>query len=163
MPSLYLEKTSQLSFEKCSIEHIFPKSMIYKNDHNDMHNTIRTMSTLNVNRSNYKFTDYVNYNDKNWVKLDFDNYVNHKLQKFVPNEESRGFIARAILYMSKEYGYNTHNLINKDVLLEWFYMYPPLECERYHNSVVRRLQNKNNIYVSNYRNICKHLVKRHYI
>jgi endonuclease I len=65
--------------------------------------------------------------------------------------------------MSKEYGYNARNLINKDVLLEWFYMYPPLECERYHNSVIKKLQNKNNIYISNYKNICKQLVKRHYI
>lgn len=164
MPSAYVNKSfKDVSLCKSemksmfSIEHIFPRSFMQKRDHNDMHNTIRTISALNVNRSNYRFTDvtHLDYDRKNWIQLDFGNYVNHKLQLFIPNEESRGFIARAILYMCKEYGYNSSNVIYKDVLFQWFCMYPPDESEKYHNELVKQLQNKNNMYVSNYRKLRK--------
>lgn len=162
MPSAYASKGLHIhethKNEKYSVEHIFPRSLLNKKDHNDMHNTIRTMNTLNVNRSNYKFVDDVT-EDKHWVKLDYDNYVNHKLKMFIPNCMTRGFISRAILYMSREYDYNPRKVIEKDVLIKWFYTYPPDVCEKYHNNVIQDLQHTNNIFISQYGKKSKTLMR----
>ena len=153
MPTAYVEKDfhvhSDLKKSIYSIEHIFPRSLISKKDYNDMHNTIRTTNELNINRSNYKFTDCIS-EDKHWTQLNYNNHVNHKLKLFVPNPTSRGFISRAILYMSKEYDYNSSKIIDTDMLIGWFYAYPPQASEKYHNEIVKKLQNKNNIFISNY-------------
>ena len=162
MPSAYVDKSLHIDDvhknKKYSVEHIFPRSLLHKKDHHDMHNIIRTINDLNVNRSNYRFTDEIT-NDKNWIKLDYDNHVNHKMKLFIPNRTSRGFISRAILYMSKEYDYNIHKVIDKDVLVKWFYNYPPELCEKYHNSIIHKLQHKNNVFISQYNKQSKVLLR----
>jgi hypothetical protein len=157
MPSIYLEKDfhidERLKSSIYSMEHIFPRSHMSIKHANDMHNVIRTINTLNVNRSNYEFVDadMIDAKEKkHWIKLDFGNYVNHKKKQFIPNSASRGFIARAILYMCREYDYNHHKIISKCTLAKWFFEYPPTKEEKYHNEVIRKLQNKNNIFISNY-------------
>lgn len=155
MPSIYLEKDfhvdDRLKGDVYSIEHIFPRSHLHTKHINDMHNVIKTMNSLNVNRSNYEFVDDLeNTEDKNWIKLDFDNYVNHKKKQFIPNNASRGFISRAILYMCKEYDYNPGKIIQKDILARWFYDYPPTKEEKYHNEMVKKMQHKNNVFIANY-------------
>jgi hypothetical protein len=153
MPSLYVHDNfhidDNLKQYVYSIEHIFPRSHLNLHHSNDMHNVIKTINTLNVNRSNYKFVDNID-NDKNWIKLDFDNYVNHKRKLFLPNQCSRGFISRAILYMCNEYNYKYNSVISKEVLAKWFFDHPPSMYEKYHNEVVRKMQNKNNIFIANY-------------
>ena len=154
MPSAYITNDfiidNKLKKHMYSVEHIFPRSFLRKRDHNDMHNIIRTFNDLNVNRSNYKYTDILT-DDKHWIELDYNNYVNHKLRLFIPNTLTRGFIARAILYMIKEYDYDPSKvIINKDVLVKWFHKYPPNISEKYHNDIVYKLQKKNNIFISSY-------------
>ena len=109
MPSIYIQKNfhveDKLKNSIYSMEHIYPRSHLNRKDYNDMHNVIRTLNNLNVNRSNYKYIDTMT-NDNNWIELDFNNYVNHKQRFFIPNNISRGFISRALLYMTKEYDYN---------------------------------------------------------
>lgn len=162
MPSAYIDKychiEDKLKSSIYSIEHIVPRCLLNKIDHNDMHNTIRTFNNLNVNRSNYKYVDIMT-DEKNWIKLDYGNYVNHKSKLFMPTQSSRGFIARAILYMSNEYNYNPGKVISKDVLLKWFYTYPPLPSEKYHNDIIKKVQNKNNIFISNYNRKSKELLR----
>jgi hypothetical protein len=164
MPSVYLRKTSNtFDYEipkknSFSIEHIFPRSHLDKKDWNDMHNLVRTINDLNVNRSNYKYTDVMT-SDKNWIKLNHDNYVNHKERLFIPNIVSRGIISRAILYMTKEYEYNPEKIIEKDVLLSWFYQYPPNKHEKYHNDIIQKLQNKSNVFISKYNKKAKQIAK----
>lgn len=165
MPSLYIDKNfhvdEKLYSSVYSIEHIFPRSYLNKNDNYDMHNVIRTLNNLNVNRSNYKYTDINTYNinDKNWIKLDFDNYVNHKQKLFIPNTSSKGFISRAILYMINEYDYKLNKIIDKETLLKWYFEYPPNKYEVYHNEVIRKIQNKNNIFISKYNKKTKNILK----
>ena len=43
------------------------------------------------NTSNYKFHDYIDITDKNWKKIEFDNYVNHKLKLFEMQKETTAF------------------------------------------------------------------------
>lgn len=162
MPSIYLDKNfyvdEKLSQSIYSIEHILPRSYLNKKDHNDMHNIIKTINNLNVNRSNYKYIDSLT-DDKNWIKLEFENYVNHKQKLFIPNTASKGFISRALLYMCKEYDYNILKIIDKDTLLKWYFNNPPKKCEQYHNLVIKKLQNKNNIFISNYNKKTKKIIK----
>ena len=163
MPSLYIDKNFHVDEKLCnsvySIEHVFPRSYISIKHTNDMHNIVKTINTLNVNRSNYEYTDIIDANDCNWIKLDFDNYVNHKRKLFIPNSASRGFISRAILYMCKEYDYNPLKIIKKDVLTRWFFEFPPTKEEKYHNEMSKKMQNKNNIFVANYRKKMETVVK----
>jgi hypothetical protein len=167
MPSIYLENSffgdiyastgSSASDPKFknkffSAEHIFPQSLLNNKHTNDMHNIIKTLNTLNVNRSNYMFVEDTNINmkDKNWAELDFGNYVNHKNKVFVPNDYSRGFISRAILYMCWEYDYSHKKVIDTDLLIKWYFQHPPLKEERYHNEIIHRIQRKHNIFITNY-------------
>lgn len=153
MPCIYTEKDYKIEEKHiksmCSLEHIFPRSYLQKKDYSDMHNVVRTINELNVMRSNYKYV-HEKDDDCNWKNLSFDNYVNHKTRLFVPNNISRGFISRSILYMAKEYNYNISKIIDKEVLIKWFYEHPPCVEEIYHNQVVKELQNKNNMFISCY-------------
>ena len=158
MPSIYLENSflsdndARFKNKFFSAEHIFPQCQLNNKHKNDMHNIIKTTNTLNVNRSNYMFVDDndINQKDKNWVALDFGNYVNHKYKVFSPNDYSRGFISRAILYMCWEYDYNHRKVIDTDLLIKWYFQYPPLKEERYHNEIIHRIQRKHNIFITNY-------------
>jgi endonuclease I len=84
------------------------------------------------------------------LELEYDNYVNHKEKIFIPNNDSKGFISRAILYMYREYKCNPKKIIDIEILKKWYYNFPPKHDEIYHNMVVKRIQNKNNIFISNY-------------
>ena len=133
-----------------SAEHIYPQCLLDGKQSNDMHNIIKTLNTLNANRSNYKFHEDYDIKNKNWVELECNNYVNHKDKVFVPNNDSRCFISRAILYMYKEYNCNPQKIIDIEILKKWYYNFSPTIDERYHNDIIKRLQNKNNIFISNY-------------
>ena len=133
-----------------SAEHIYPQCLLNVKQSNDMHNIIKTLNTLNANRSNYKFHEDYDIKSKHWVELECNNYVNHKEKIFVPNNDSRGFISRAILYMYKEYNCNPNKIIDIEILKKWYYNFSPTIDERYHNDIIKRLQNKNNIFISNY-------------
>ena len=165
MPSIYLENSfldvndAKFKNKFFSAEHIFPQCQLDNKHRNDMHNIIKTTNTLNVNRSNYMYVDReavsasasaTATNDKHWVALDFGNYVNHKAKVFSPNDYSRGFISRAILYMCWEYDYNHRKVIDTDLLIKWYFEYPPLKEERYHNEIIHRIQRKHNIFITNY-------------
>lgn len=158
MPSLYtpfnLKNLPKNRFY--TAEHIYPQSLLTSIESKDMHNIIKTINSINVNRSNYKFHDYIDLNDKNWKKIEYDNYVNHKKKLFVPNSNSKGFISRAILYMCREYNLKLDKIIDKTTLIKWFYSYSPSNCEIYHNNIVKKIQNKNNIFISGYnkKNLC---------
>jgi len=156
MPSIYLENSffcdNEAKFKNkfFSAEHIFPQCLLNNKHRNDMHNIVKTINTLNVNRSNYMFVEDINMKDRNWEELDFGNYVNHKYKVFAPNHYSRGFISRAILYMCWEYDYNHKKVIDRDLLIKWYFENPPSKEERYHNEIIHRIQRKHNIFITNY-------------
>ena len=152
MPILYTNNINLIIPKNnfLTAEHIYPQSLLKDCENKDMHNIIKKFNKLNVNRSNYKYCDIYDLTDKNWFKLEYDNYVNHKKKLFIPNINSRGFISRAILYMCREYNLDFNNIIDKSTLIRWFYKYSPTTCELYHNDVVRNIQNKNNIFISSY-------------
>jgi hypothetical protein len=171
MPLLYTNQ-NKLNNTLYSIEHIYPISYFkFKNNNiiiNDMHNLIKTTKFINNARSNYKYSDfkeiiyidnynfniiYNNISNNNWKLLDNYNYVNHKKKLFIPNNNSKGFISRAILYISFNYDFDYTKIINTDTLIKWNNRYPPNRNEKYHNYIVNKIQKTDNIFISKYRKI----------
>jgi endonuclease I len=134
---------------KLSLEHVFPKSLMYKRHYNDMHNIFKCDAYINNMRSNYKFVD--NYDANTFIQLnDTDNYMNSKLKLFKPNDESKGIIARAIMHMCHEYKYDYKKIIDYEDLINWFVDYPPTKEEIYHNNIIFQKQKKRNMFIDLY-------------
>ena len=172
MPTVYTKNNNyniKLKKTDFSLEHIYPISHMTKDAKIDMHNLFRTTKYLNNARSNYKFSDYEEYilypnntwitinnnitYNKNWVYLENDNYVNHKKKLFIPSNESKGIISRAILYIIYKYNFKLDKVININTLLSWYYKYPPTKNEIYHNNYVKKIQNNDNKFISCYKKI----------
>mgnify|MGYP001074538096 CR=1 FL=1 len=154
MPILYSK--NNLNNNKYSLEHIYPISYLISNKSKiDMHNLIKTTKYLNNARSNYKYTDFeeinFNINNKNWIQLENNNYVNHKKKLFIPNNHSKGLISRAILYINDTYFYEINKVINHSTLINWYIYNPPDIYEKYHNNYVKKIQNTDNKFISNYK------------
>ena len=145
-------------------EHVFPQSYIkaYPQSKFDMHNIFLTISLLNNNRSNYKYSDeykhfkninneYFFYSNNKLIKYDPNlNYKNNKLKLFIPYAKSRGMIARSLAYM--KFRHNDlilENVIDLDVLLYWNYMYPPNEIELIQNEKINLIQGNYNHFIIN--------------
>ena len=141
-----------------TVEHIFPKSLM-KYNNNDLHNLFICNNKINNLRSNYKYVDENDIKfDNTWIKLENNNYVNQYKSLFIPNNYSKGIIARAIMYMAYTYKYNYKKIINTDNLLEWCIRYPPTKEEYNHNNLVFIYQKRRNhfidlYYKKNYKNI----------
>lgn len=149
---------------KPTLEHIFPKCYMNKISHNDMHNIFKCNGEINNMRSNYKYTDERDlWNLKDFTKIhNTDNYISTKNKLFIPEEESRGIIARTIMYMSYEYKYKYSKVIDTEVLIDWCLTYPPTKHEINHNNDAFRRQYKRNKFIDlyckrNYRNYIQNL------
>lgn len=178
MPIIYSKinlYTIELKKTIYSLEHIYPISHMTDSAKIDMHNLFKTTKYLNNARSNYKFTDYEELlfypnntwitikndvtNNKNWIALENYNYVNHKKKLFIPSNESKGIISRAILYTTFKYNFEIEKVINFDTLILWYLKYPPTNEERYHNNYVKKNQYTDNKFISSYKSNIKMLLK----
>jgi len=156
VPCLYYNETNLNTHTTFSMEHILPRCFLHKCHYHDMHNIVKTLKKINIQRSNYKFVnDKINYD--NWKEIQYHNFVNHKNGLFIPNESSRGIISRSLLYMAYEYDYNLSKIIDKDTLIDWYYKHPPCHKEIYHNKIINDIQKKDNIFVSKYNKKTKHI------
>ena len=157
LPSLYLGKNTNVinnNINKMfSIEHVYPRSLLNKQHQYDMHNLFRTTDYLNNMRSNYKFTDkedQKNLNSNNWIKLEYFNYVNKKDKLFIPNDNSKGVIARTLMYLAYNYNYNPYKVISPENLIKWCLENPPDEKEIFHNKISKLMQENDNKFISEY-------------
>lgn len=123
-----------------------------KISYNDMHNIFRCNGEINNYRSNYKYSDFANIdNHYNFIKIaNTDNYIDVKRKLFIPEEESRGIIARAIMYMVYEYKYKYNKVIDNKILIDWCLKYPPSNKEINHNNIVFKKQFKRNKFIDLY-------------
>jgi len=153
---------------KPTLEHIFPKCYMNKISHNDLHNIFKCNNEINNIRSKDKFNDlnFYNGNINNFTKINnTNNYYSNKEKLFIPEIESRGIIARAIMYMSYEYKYKFNKVIDYDVLMNWCINYPPTKEEIYHNNMVYKRQYKRNKFIDlyhkrNYKNYIHNLFSK---
>ena len=144
-----------LKSSKFNLEHVYPKCYMNKQHYNDMHNIFKSDIYINNVRSNYKYID----NDDKVFKLynhgfkklyTSDNYVNSKFGLFVPDDASKGLIARAIMYMSYKYKYDYRKVIDTDNLINWCFKYPPSKLEYTHNNLISQIQKNRNIFIDFY-------------
>ena len=150
MPSVYsIVQTN-------TIEHIYPICYLSEKHRMDMHNMFKCNKKINNLRSNFKYIDSID-DDNKWKELHNKNFLNTKYKKFVPNNNSKGIISRAILYMYLEYNYDFNKIISKKDLMNWFHKYPPSMEEIRHNTEIFKYQNTDNIFISKYDKIKFHI------
>ena len=150
-PEIYNLNSVKIKEGFMSLEHIFPKCYMNKKSYNDLHNIFKCNNLINNYRSNYKYTDETLININDFTKLyNTDNYISSKLKLFVPEKESRGIIARSIMYISFEYNYKFNKVIDSDILIKWCLNYPPNEEEIQHNHIVFIKQYNKNKFIDSY-------------
>lgn len=149
-PQIYNINLKHLDNNRPSLEHIFPKCYMNKKSFNDLHNIFTCNSVINNNRSNYKFIDKTNsYPLTTFININ-NNYYSHKLKLFIPEDDSKGIIARSIMYMVYTYKYRYDKVIDTDNLINWCMMYPPTKEEINHNNDVFKKQFKRNKFIDLY-------------
>ena len=150
-PEIYNLNSLKIKEGIMSLEHIFPKCYMNKKSFNDLHNIYKCNNLINNCRSNYKYTDEKIFNLNEFKKIyNTDNYISNKYKLFIPEKESRGIIARSIMYMSFEYNYNFNKVIDSNILINWCLDYPPNSQELYHNHIVFMKQYKKNKFIELY-------------
>lgn len=145
-----------LKSTKYNFEHVYPRCFMNKQHFNDMHNIFKSDIYINNVRSNYKYIDnndreFKLYNHTFKKLYTSNNYVNSKLNLFVPDDESKGLIARAIMYMSYTYNYDYKNVIDNNNLINWCFKYPPTKLEYSHNNLISQIQKNRNVFIDMYK------------
>tara|TARA_B100001093_G_C26839333_1_gene1019804 strand:- start:673 stop:1227 length:555 start_codon:yes stop_codon:yes gene_type:complete len=130
-------------------EHIVPKSFLtnYNDAKRDMHNIFLTDAQTNIYRSNYPFSDKVEYQN-----LEFTNI--HKF--YHPCDFAKGQIARSIGYMKIIYpNIDINKVIDLEVMMEWNLLFEPSEVELKRNKLIYLLQGNINPLIEDPMNIYK--------
>ena len=161
LKSMFITNTTPVIYTylkstKFNFEHVYPRCYMHKQHYNDMHNIFKSDIYINNVRSNYKYIDnsdkeFKLYNHNFKQLYTSDNYVNTKLCLFVPDNSSKGLIARAIMYMSYTYNYDYKKVIDSDNLINWCFKYPPTKLEYCHNNLIAHLQKNRNIFIDMYK------------
>ncbi len=112
----------------------------------DMHNLVPAIGEINGDRSNYPYNQFMHDTQSNYGSCQF--FVSSSKPRAVePAPYTRGFIARAMLYMSKQYNIR---LSDSDQMLMtiWNKQYPPTawECDR--NQLIASIQGNDNIFIT---------------
>jgi len=130
-------------------EHIFPKSYTkyYNNAKRDMHNIFLTDAKTNIYRSNYPFSDKIEYQD-----LQLTNFYKF----YYPCDFSKGQIARSIAYMKIIYPkINLEKVIDYELMIKWNLKFEPNELEIKRNKIIYDLQGNVNPFIEDPLNIYK--------
>uniref|UniRef100_UPI003AF5A1BF endonuclease n=1 Tax=Thiolapillus sp. TaxID=2017437 RepID=UPI003AF5A1BF len=109
----------------------------------DMHNMYPARKDVNQTRGAMAFGIIEGENHK-YRGCDFE--VDFRKRRVEPRPEVRGRIARAMLYMSDEYGLDIYRKQRK-MLEKWNRQFPPDAEEKRHNRAVAKIQGKPNPYI----------------
>ena len=147
-----------------NIEHIFPASWIAYSLHcgkrnqcrtnspqfniieADLHNLYPSRTDINKARSNYPFT-IIRGEQRSFGNCDFE--FDERARTAEPSPEARGRVARAMLYMSDEYGLYLKQK-QKSLLQAWDNKYAPDQDEYRRNDRIEQLQGNRNPYIDNH-------------
>lgn len=125
----------------------------FREMYTDLHNLVPVIGELNNARGAYKFgalRDKISLSSSPYAACGI--IISDHDKTMEPCDEDKGLIARVVLYMHSQYGIvvKPHE---KEMFLRWNQAYPPTYWEQTWNERVRYVQNKDNIYISNYPNI----------
>ena len=157
---------------KRNLEHVFPKSYFKTHTekdimYSDMHNLFLCNSKLNRYRGNFKYVDVDNY-DFDYTENFFDsegdkieNYkdfyknqgcimtVNKNNNEIVPNDYSKGKVARSIAYFAIKYKCidKIEEIIDIDTMIKWSLQYPVVNDEYFKNILCFKHQGNYNPFI----------------
>lgn len=155
-----------------NLEHVFPKSYFKTHTekeimYSDMHNLFLCNSKLNRYRENFKYVDVDDY-DFDYTENFFDNEgdkienykdfyknqgcimtVNKNNSEIVPNDYSKGKVARSIAYFAIKYKCidKIEEIINIDTMIKWSLQYPVDNDEYFKNILCFKHQGNYNPFI----------------
>ncbi len=126
LPLSIYKKFEKINKNIYNVEHIVPQSFD-KSVNSDLHMLFLSHNVINSLRNNYRFVDFIKYDDayftyiknnqiiisnnNNCKNMDYYVAFNHKKRIFVPPNQSKGIIARSLLYY--ENTYKKYGILNK--------------------------------------------------
>lgn len=119
---------------------------IFKKMHNDLHNLVPAVGEINQARGAYGFGLVENPHPFNGCNIAID----CKNKKVEPKDSIKGVIARAHLYMEKQYGRKQFKLSHaqRKQYKIWDLCFPPLEWEKQWNANIFPIQKTDNKWIS---------------
>lgn len=144
-----------------NVEHVFPMSWVarslgcgrrkecreksarFNRIEADLHNLYPARHDINDARGSFRF-GMIPGEARQFGTCDFE--VDERQRVVEPRPASRGEIARAMLYMQKEYGLVIFRR-QLEMLIEWHRTDPPSEHERWRNETIVRLQGTRNSFI----------------
>lgn len=161
--SLYCGKRFRPYDRAMNVEHVFPMSWVTKalkcGDRNqcrrssnrfnaiesDLHNLFPARKDINKTRGSYRLGMI---KGERHIERDCDFEVDYDARVAEPRPAVRGDIARAMLYMEKEYGLPLHDR-NRAVMKRWNREDRPSADERRRNDEIERIQGNRNSFIDN--------------
>lgn len=122
------------------------KDPIFKKMMNDLHNLVPAIGEVNQARSAYGFSRLTTHTRFNGCELTIDRAA----KKVDPKDNIKGFIARAHLYMTQQYGKEQFSLSRQqyEQYMKWHHLYPPSDWEKIWNQRILKLQGTDNKFIS---------------
>lgn len=112
----------------------------------DLHNLVPAIGEVNKARSNFRFVD-LHLKTKNFQGCEL--HIDDKQRIVVPKDELKGMIARAHLYMAKQYKFKL-SWSQRLQFKKWHKKYPPTDWEIEWNKRVKAIQGTDNTFISHY-------------
>jgi len=109
----------------------------------DLHNLFPSRTDINDERSSYRF-GVIEGEQRRYGKCDFE--VDYRNRVAEPRDAARGEIARAMFYMSDEYGIRIFAKLGR-LLKKWHRLDPISDEERRRNDVIEELQGTRNKFI----------------
>lgn len=136
-------KSELLSYFGCITEILCKDNTEFQAAYNDLHNLYAITTSVATKRIGTFFgepTDNARlYSDSCPIKTEFQN--------FTPPDNAKGNVARAMLYMTREYGVPLRGSLS--VFQAWNKLDPPDQEEINRNTRIKALQGKSNPYIEN--------------
>lgn len=112
----------------------------------DMHNLVPAVGEINADRSNYRYGLLPNKKQSHYGKCPF--YVSNNKPRLVePPVYTRGFIARATLYMKERYQISLSKAQER-LMQSWHKQYAPTRFECLRNKKIAAIQGNDNPYIT---------------
>ncbi|WP_374723014.1 endonuclease I family protein, partial [Peribacillus tepidiphilus] len=133
-------------------EHVVPQSWFEKKQpmRGDLHHLFACEPTCNSRRSNFPYTDFLNYTPEISGQTIHSSCGKIECERFEP-EYGKGVVARATLYFLIRYypivDKSWEDKINLSLLIEWNKNFPVTLYEKHRNLAIHELQGNRNPFI----------------
>ena len=111
----------------------------------DLHNIYPALSRIALDRRNSQFGELEDTVTEKFPSLRC-NYRS-SLRVTEPQDNAKGNVARALIYMMQTYGLNVPLSISIDVLVKWNDIDPPDDHEKTRNDLIEKIQGSRNQFI----------------